>query len=66
MAWHKKGLNKEDRARADLAVAKALLDIVELDKDKMGAEKALEISFRALELTFDAINFLEEVNHDSR
>ena len=66
MAWHKKGLDKEDRARADLIVAQALLDIVVLDKGNMKSEDAFKILSSALDLTISSVSVLEKGTNDIR
>ena len=43
MAWHQKGLTKEDQERCNALVAKGLLDFLRLNKDKMTKEDELRI-----------------------
>lgn len=53
MAWHKKGLSKEDKKYCDFLVAKALVDIVTLDTktdNTLDDHTKLSLTLEALKL----------------
>ena len=50
MAWHQKGLSKEEKAYYDFLVAQALVQIIALQKGDVSVREQREILANALEL----------------